>query len=351
MSQDAVGAQASREATAFEDLEIFSTCPQSSDWDATSYARRVAEVARWSERHGCRGILVYSDNRLVDPWMVSQIIVQSTARLCPLVAVQPIYMPPYTTAKIVASMGHLHGRRVYLNMVAGGFKNDLRALGDPTPHDRRYDRLVEFSRIVMRLLEGTGPVTQEGEFYRVKDLALAPALAPKLLPGVFVSGSSEAGASAARALGATAVLYPKSSHEEPCPQGAGTTRAGMRIGVIARGDEAEAWRVAHERFPEDRKGQIAHQLAMRTSDSVWHHELSRAGDAPAGARDPYWLVPFRNYHTFCPYLVGSYATVAAELGRYIELGYRTFILDIPPDEDELGHVTEAFRLACPERRA
>jgi alkanesulfonate monooxygenase len=121
-------------------IDVFSTCPQSSDHDAETYARRVIDVARWSERQGCRGILVYTDNRLVDPWLVSQIIVQNTSALCPLVAVQPVYMHPYTVAKIVASLGHLYRRRVFLNMVAGGFKNDLNALSDPTPHDERYER-------------------------------------------------------------------------------------------------------------------------------------------------------------------------------------------------------------------
>jgi len=66
---------------------------------------------------------------------VSQVIIQATSRLCPLVAVQPIYLHPYAVATLVASLGHLYRRRVYLNMVAGGFVNDLTALDDPTPHD------------------------------------------------------------------------------------------------------------------------------------------------------------------------------------------------------------------------
>ena len=68
----------------------------------------------------------------MDPWLVSQMVVQNTERLCPLVAVQPIYMHPYTVAKMVATLAYLYGRRLYLNMVAGGFKNDLQALDDPT---------------------------------------------------------------------------------------------------------------------------------------------------------------------------------------------------------------------------
>ena len=59
----------------------------------------VADVARWSEAAGCEGILVYTDNGIVDPWLVSQLILQSTERLAPLVAVQPAYMHPYWVAK------------------------------------------------------------------------------------------------------------------------------------------------------------------------------------------------------------------------------------------------------------
>ena len=70
-------------------LEVFATCPQSSAAHTDPYLRRVAEVARWSEQYSCKGILVYTDNSLVDAWLVSQIIIENTEKLCPLVAVQP----------------------------------------------------------------------------------------------------------------------------------------------------------------------------------------------------------------------------------------------------------------------
>src|SRR5947209_3612251 len=147
-------------------IEVFSTCPYSSVVERERFLPYVMDVARWSEQAGCRGILVYTDNSTVDPWLVSQIIIQATEALCPLVAVQPVYMHPYSVAKMVTSLGHLYGRRVYLNMVAGGFKNDLAALNDSTPHDRRYDRLVEYTTIIQKLLAGGEPLTFEGEFYQ-----------------------------------------------------------------------------------------------------------------------------------------------------------------------------------------
>jgi alkanesulfonate monooxygenase len=57
------------------------------------------------------------------------------------------------------------------------------------------------------------------------------------------------------------------------------------------------------------------------------------------------MAPFQNYKAMCPYLVGSYECVAAELGRYVERGYTIFILDEPADEEELHHVRLAFALA------
>jgi alkanesulfonate monooxygenase len=328
-------------------LELFATCPQSKDLAPDAYRERVAEIAKWTDRAGYRGILVYTDNQLVDPWLVAQIVIETTEALCPLVAIQPAYMHPYTAAKMVASLGHLYGRRIYLNMVAGGFRNDLVSLGDDTPHDERYERLVEYTLLVRRLLEGE-QVSFDGSYYHVRNLSLTPRLAPELFPGIFISGSSDAGVAAARSIGATAVKYPKPPHEEisTSADGAGI---GMRVGIIARDDDSQAWKVARARFPEDRKGQVTHALAMKVSDSHWHKQLSELGAEPASAENPYWLGPFENYKTFCPYLVGSYSTVAIELARYIELGFETFILDIPPDEEELQHAALAFEQAS--RRA
>jgi alkanesulfonate monooxygenase len=330
------------------DLSIFSTCPQSrglSAPDCGEYLERVVEAARWSDRAGCRGTLIYTDNALVDPWLVAQLIIENTQQLCPLVAVQPLYMHPYAVAKMVASLGFLHGRSVYLNMVAGGFVNDLKALADDTEHDERYERLVEYTKIIKHLLACDTACSFTGNYYTVKNLALRPALPRNLVPPVFVSGSSTAGLAAARALDATAVKYPQRPDDESALESEDSIKLGMRIGIFARPSADDAWRGALERFPPDRKGQITHKLAMRVSDSHWHEQLSDLGQVRYSDEHPYWLGPFENYATFCPYLVGSYARVGEELRRYISLGFRTFILDIPATEDDLLHTFAAFEEA------
>lgn len=331
-------------------VKIFSTCPPSAGTDLKGYLGKVAEIARWSDHFGCEGILVYTDNSQVDPWLLAQVILQNTQSLAPLVAVQPVYMHPYWVAKIVTSIGNLYGRRLYLNMVAGGFKNDLIAMNDETPHDERYERLVEYTTIIQGLLKNDDPVTFHGRYHKVTQLKLVPSLLDQLFPGVFVSGSSDAGLAAAKALGATAVKYPKAP-DQACPPQDPTIEHGIRTGIIARQSSQEAWKTAYRRFPPDRLGQLTHQLAMKVSDSVWHQELSELAEEQATEGDPYWLVPFQNYKTMCPYLVGSYEEVSKEIVRYIRLGYRTFILDIPPSEEDLGHTMVAFEHAQKQEAA
>lgn len=325
-------------------IKLFSTCPQSKDFAPADYLPHVRRVARWSEAACCTGMLIYTDNSIVDPWLVAQLVLQETRRLCPLVAVQPVYMLPYTAAKMVASLGSLHGRRIWLNMLAGGFRNDLIALGDETAHDDRYARTVEYALLMRRLLESDQPVNFVGRFYNVRGVRMAPALPAELAPGWLISGSSPAGRAAAVEMGAIAVEYPappdaiRDSDHVPAGR-------GIRVGIIARAAADEAWEVAHARFPDDRRGRLSHALAMKTSDSAWHRTLSElARDRPVDG-SPYWLWPFEQHRTFCPYLVGDFVTVAKEIARYLALGHRSFILDIPLHADDLETAAVVFRMA------
>jgi alkanesulfonate monooxygenase len=326
-------------------VDIFSTAPQSTDVGPEVYFKKVVEVACWSERAGCKGILVYSDNRLVDPWLVAQIIIESTERLCPLVAVQPLYMHPYSVAKIVASFSFLYGRQVYLNMVAGGFKTDLLALCDDTPHDLRYERLLEYTTVIKQLLSESAPVTFSGKFCQVKNVAMRPLMRTDLFPGIFMSGSSVAGMAVAQTLGATAVEYPKPSEEYGQATSAKNSNSGIRIGIITDKDRNKAWQIARERFPSDRKGQLTHMVAMKVSDSQWHKQLSELEQANPDSESLYWLWPFKNYKTFCPYLVGSHEEVSDELAKYIRAGFQNFILDIPAEESDLKETGNVFNMA------
>lgn len=76
-------------------------------------------VARFSERSGFEGFCSRA-MMLVEPWSMAQHIVANTKRSSPLIAVNPVYMHPFTAAKFVSSFAQLYGRKVcHLNMITG----------------------------------------------------------------------------------------------------------------------------------------------------------------------------------------------------------------------------------------
>lgn len=302
------------------DITLFGTCPSSVDEHGADYLERVRDVARWSDHAGYEGLLVFTDNRLVNPWLVAQNIIQATTRLAPLVTVQPAYMHPFTAAKLVADLAYLYRRRIHVNMVVGGLARDLQVIGDTLAHGERYERAVEYALLMKRLLTSREPVSFDGAYYCVNRLRLGAVLSPELIPRFLFSGASPAGMRAARALSATAIANP----QEPELQGPAehSVPGGVRIGVITRPTSVEAWQVALARFPEDRQ-------PARSADQ----------------RDPYWTRPAEHYKTFCPYLVGDHATVGRAIETYIDLGYRTFILDVPAEEQDLEHIAVALDIA------
>jgi alkanesulfonate monooxygenase len=328
---------------AFSDIAIYSTCPCNVEHDCESYVRELLDVARWTDDAGCRGALVFTDCTSIDAWMVAQETIVNTAAFVPLVAVQPMDMTPFALAKAVASLAMLYGRRVDLNFVSGGYGRDLAVQGDDLRHDARYDRLTEYVAIVRTLLGG-GRTKYEGRYYTVRGARLLFPPPADLMPIVYVSGSSEASVQAAESLGVRQLSYPLPPGDFAGPDvRRNKLGTGIRIGIIARDDSSEAWRIARKRFPVDPENARKAQLLFSITESSWQAAIGALTRADEDERDPYWLVPFRNYHTFCPYLVGSYGEVARAVGTYLSGGVRAFILDVPQEPDDLLHARIAIQ--------
>lgn len=323
---------------------LIGACPSSRKAaSGQEYAAMVRSTCEWAERDGWEALLIYTSNGLADPWAVAQFMLQNTRTVRPLVAVQPLYSHPFTVANQVLTLGSFYGRQIYINFVAGDYPRDRIALGDDTPHDRRYERMIEYGTIVRRLLSSDAPVTLDGQFHKIRDLHLFSRLPSPLQPEFTVSGSSEAGLAAARALDACAIQYPKPSQDYVVGGGDLRQRYGLRIGVISRPTSEAAWAIARARFPENPDGAQVREIASQVSDSVWVKELSKTVSVPDG--HPYWLGPYRNYQSSCPFLVGSFDDVSRELAAYMKAGIGTFLLETPRDPADSETISAVFRSA------
>lgn len=326
-------------------VTIYSTCLSSIGYRTQSHLQTLLEMAGWAEDAGCRGALVYSDATSMDAWMAAQAAIANTASFVPLVAVQPIDMSPFALARTVSSLAHLYGRAVDINFVSGGFGRDLAVQGDDLPHDARYARLTEYVTIIKRLLDG-GMVNFAGQHYNLSRARLTAPVPAELQPRAYLSGSSAASLQAGEALGVGQLSFPVLPEEFASPS---VTKnkfgAGVCIGIIARDDSTEAWRIATKRFPADPAGAERMKLLLSASVSSWQPQLAAVPIADQAEGQPYWLVPFRYHHTFCPYLVGSYDEVAQAVTTYLNGGIRTFVLDVPQEQADLQHARIAIERA------
>jgi alkanesulfonate monooxygenase len=339
-------------------IQIYATTPESVPQQSfegavtpsgKDYVRLVQDSACWAEQYGCAGTLIYTNNTLVDGWQVARTVLETTSHLRPLVAVEPTLMSPYAVSKILTTFAHLFERTVDINLVAGGFNGHLKARDDNFSHDRRYERVEEYGRFIQLLLSSQRPASMDGEFYHMKNLKLVPPMTPEFQPLVTLAGSSEAGRQAARALGATQIHYPVPIEDFASIHLSEEGNSGVRIGIITRPTSEEAWAEADRRFPTSKQGHRMHVMASRTSDASWHKRLRELELDAEGERGVYWLKPFKTYKTFCPYYVGSYEDVAAELAGMIELGVSLFVLDILETEEDYFHTQQVFGLAHPKK--
>jgi alkanesulfonate monooxygenase len=326
-------------------VTIYSTVRSSIGHGQNSHLRRLLEIAEWVDDAGYRGALVYSDNTSIDAWTAAQAAIANTASFVPLVAVQPLDKTPFAVARTVSSLAHMYGRRVDINFVSGGFSRDLAVQGDALSHDARYDRLTEYATIFKMLLGG-GMANYAGQYHRVRRARLSAAVPDGLLPTAYVSGSSAASLQAGESLGLGQLSFPVLPEDFASPDvRKNKFGSGISIGIIARDDSAEAWRIAHKRFPADPEGAERMKLLLAAAVSSWQPQLASVPIPDEAEGQAYWLVPFRYHHTFCPYLVGSHDEVAQAVTTYLNGGIRTFVLDIPREPDDLWHARIAIERA------
>jgi alkanesulfonate monooxygenase len=299
----------------------------------------VTEFAQRAERYGMDGLLAFYNHHDLEPWTTAATILQHTKALTPLTAVQPYTMPPATAAKLIYSLATLHHRRIDLNLITGATPYELEQVDDQLSHDERYERATEYMTVVRALLSSDEPLVHEGRFYRYRALHMFAQLEPELRPRVYVAGSSAAGRQMAAAVADVAITHP-----EPVEQFADTflgsgregLQIGIRIGLVARPTDDEAWSVARALYPDDRRARL--KTAMRKkSPSDWNRRLAHLASEGGLYDEVYWTGAFRSDKGNMPLLVGSYRKVADYLERYLVLGVSTVILAGMFDEEDFQH--------------
>lgn len=313
----------------------------------------LVQIAKAAERAGFLGTLIPTGTHCEDAWLVGSAVTQHTQTLKALVAFRPGFVLPAVAAQTAASFQKLTGNRLLLNVVTGGSTREQRGFGDFLDHDARYERTSEFLHVVQGTFKGPG-FSYEGKHYRVDQGGLAePLLTP---PTIYFGGASEA---AERVAAEHADVYLTWGETPPmvreriasarrrAEQHGRTLRFGIRLHVITRDTEQEAWQEAQRLLDGIPPGAVEDaQKALGALDSVGQSRMrSLHGGRVGSVRD---LEVYPNLWAGVGLvrggagtaLIGSHQQVAERIAEYESLGIDTFILSAYPNLEEAVRVGE-----------
>jgi alkanesulfonate monooxygenase len=310
----------------------------------------LSRQAKALEEHGWKGALLGAGWGRPDTFTVATALAARTTTFEPLIAIRPGYWQPANFASAAATLDHLSGGRVLINIVSG--KDNLAAYGDnESDAAQRYARTREFMRRLRRLWTEE-KVTYEGDHFRVTESTVLPRIrvrGDRRHPKLYFGGASEA-AERVSATETDVQLFwgePLDGVEERIERlkvlsselgrDLPPLEFGLRITTLVRDTTEQAWADAEAKVAE----------MARSKGAGWHdHRFTVA----AGQQRLFDLqargeVLDENLYTTpgkyggggaaTTWLVGSAEDVARSLRKYQDLGITHFVLSDTPYLSEI----------------
>ena len=350
-------------------MKIFWFIPTHGDsrYLGSSRGARVADhayfkqIAIAADSLGYEGVLLPTGRSCEDSWIVAASLIDATRRLKFLVALRPGLVAPSQSARMAATLDRLSGGRLLVNLVTGGDAEELAGDGQFLDHAARYEQSAEFIRIWRELLarshDGEG-FDFDGQHLRVKAGKVLYPPVSRPYPPVFFGGSSAPAHELAAAEVDTYLTWGEPPAEvqkkladvrERAAAHGRQLRYGIRLHVIVRETEDEAWRAAGELLSElDEATIAAAQARFKGMDSVGQRRMAELhggrfnkADVRQGLKiaPNLWAGVGLVRGGAGTALVGNPQQVADRINEYAALGLEYFILSGYP------HLDEAHRFA------
>jgi alkanesulfonate monooxygenase len=299
--------------------------------------------AKALEEHGWGGALIGTGWGRPDTFTVAAALAARTTTFQPLIAVRPGYWHPAKFASAAATLDHLTGGRVLINIVSG--KDNLAAYGDSEGDQaHRYARTKEFIQIVRKLWSEEN-VTYHGEHFSVTGSTVVPRTAARdgrAHPPLYFGGASEAAEQVAATEADVQLFWgepldgvgerierlrrlgEKLGREHP------PLEFGLRITTLVRDTTEQAWADAEAKVEEMARGDISRDPNRHAA--VGQQRLLDLATRGEVLDDNLYTAPgrFGGGGAGTTWLVGSAEDVAKSLRKYQALGVTHFLLSDTP---------------------
>ncbi len=317
---------------------------------AFDYMQTLAQVA---DRLGFEGVLLPTGPTCLDGWTLASALAPLARKLKFLIALRPGVISPGYAARQAAALDRILDGRLLLNIVTGGNPTELAQDGVHLGHAERYAQTDEFLTVWRAAVQGQA-FDFKGKYYEARSaggIAFPPVQSP--YPPLYFGGSSSDGvAVAARHTDhyltwgePPAAVAGKFAEARAAAAAVGrSVRFGLRIHLIVRETEAEAWTAAERlisRVTDDAIEDARRRRALRSESDGQRRMTALHGfrrDALEVAPN-LWAGVGLIREGAGTALVGDPETVAARLREYQAVGVDAVIASGYP------HLEEAYKVA------
>lgn len=308
------------------------------------YWRQIAQAV---DQLGFTGALLPTGRSCEDAWVLASTLVTHTKKMRFLVAIRPGLMSP----GMAATFDRISGGRLLINVVTGGDPVELAGDGLHLSHDDRYKLTDEFLSVWREIAAGE-VANFEGDYLNIKEGKILFPPVQKPYPPLWFGGSSPiAQEIAAKHVDVyltwgepPAQVAEKITYLRRLAAAEGRTlRFGIRLHVIVRETESQAWDAANDLIRYVDEDAIAKsQQAYARMDSVGQRRMKELHN---GSREALEISPnlwagiglVRGGAGTA--LVGDPDTISRRMQEYADLGIDSFIFSGYP------HLEEAYRVA------
>jgi alkanesulfonate monooxygenase len=312
------------------------------------YWRQIAQAV---DQLGFTGALLPTGRSCEDAWVLASTLVTHTKKMKFLVAIRPGLMSPGLAARMAATFDRISGGRLLINVVTGGDPIESAGDGLHLNHDQRYQLTDEFLTVWREIT--SGKISNfVGDYLQIEGGKILFPTVQKPYPPLWFGGSS----AIAQEIAAKHVDVYLTWGETPeqvaekikqvknlATEQGRTLKFGIRLHVIVRETESQAWDAANDLIryvDEDAINKT--QQAYARMDSVGQQRMRELHN---GSRENLEISPnlwagiglVRGGAGTA--LVGDPDTIAARMREYTDVGIETFIFSGYP------HLEEAYRVA------
>lgn len=300
-----------------------------------------------AENNGFSYILLPVAAACWDAWMSSAFLIGKTKSIKMLVAARPAYINPVLLAKIIATYDQMSKGRISINLIAGQNEVENEAEGVGLAKEDRYEVMEEEVEICKALWAAgaNGKIDYSGKHYQLKQASIGPPIYQQPYPRFYLGGGSGQAAelsakhSDVHLFWGDTVEHIAKSMAEVRALAAQHGREdeigfGMRLQIVCRESEEEAWTVAEDlvrnvtdeqrdvittHFANSAANQRVRQLAKEYGKMIGPHLWTGLTQARPGAG----IV-----------IVGNPQQCADTIQQYIDIGCHSFCLSGYLHDDE-----------------